>query len=51
MVRPDETVARAAALMREHQVTHLVVIDPDSALPVGVLSTLDIAKTLSVGCW
>ena len=51
MVEPDESVARAAALMREHQVTHLVVVDGASALPVGVLSTLDIAKALSVGYW
>ena len=51
MVQPDETLARAAAMMREHQVTHLVVVDPDSALPVGVLSTLDIAKALSIGQW
>jgi CBS domain-containing protein len=40
-----------AALMREHQVTHLVVVDPDFALPVGVLSTLDIAKALPIGRW
>jgi CBS domain-containing protein len=51
MMEPDETLARAAALMREHHVTHLVVVDGDSALPVGVLSTLDIAKALSIGYW
>jgi CBS domain-containing protein len=51
MVRPGESLARAAALMREHQVSHLVVVDEDSALPVGVLSTLDIAKALSIGRW
>jgi CBS domain-containing protein len=51
MVDPDESLARGAALMREHQVTHLVVVEPDSTLPVGVLSTLDIAKALSAGQW
>ena len=51
MVEPDESLARAAALMRENQVSHLVVVDRDSALLVGVLSTLDIAKALSVGYW
>lgn len=42
VVRPDETLERAAQLMTEHAVTHLVVVD--AGRPVGVLSTLDVAR-------
>ena len=41
-----ETLQRAAQLMTEHGATHLVVVDRDHR-PVGVLSTLDIARALS----
>jgi CBS domain-containing protein len=33
--------------MVEHEVTHVVVVEPRSARPVGVLSTLDIARALA----
>lgn len=46
MISPDETLRRAAQLMSEHEVTHLVVVDPDTTKPVGVLSTLDVAAVL-----
>jgi CBS domain-containing protein len=42
-----ETLRRATQLMVEHEVTHLVVVDPSTAKPVGVLSTLDLADVLS----
>ena len=42
----DATLHQAAQLMTEHSVTHLIVTDPTSARPVGVLSTLDIATAL-----
>jgi CBS domain-containing protein len=42
-VLADERLHRAAQLMAEHGVSHLVVIDPADGHPVGVLSTLDIA--------
>lgn len=35
--------------MAEHQLTHLVVVQPESGHPVGVLSTLDIAGVLARG--
>jgi CBS domain-containing protein len=44
MVSPDESVERAAQLMTEHGVAHLVVADRHSLRPVGVISTLDIAR-------
>lgn len=47
LVGGDETLIRAAQLMTEHQTAHLVVIDPDTYHPVGILSTLDIAAALA----
>jgi CBS domain-containing protein len=46
LVAPNELLTRAAQLMTEHDVTHLVVMDPQSTRPIGVLSTLDIARAL-----
>jgi CBS domain-containing protein len=40
----DETLDRAAQLMTEHGSAHLVVVEPETRLPVGVLSTLDLAR-------
>jgi CBS domain-containing protein len=47
LIAPDDTLHRAARLMSEHEVTHAIVVDPESARPVGVLSTLDVARVLS----
>jgi CBS domain-containing protein len=47
LIAPDDTLLRAAQLMIENATTHLVVVDPESGLPVGVLSTLDVARTVS----
>ena len=48
-VAPDERLARAVEMMTEHDVTHLVVVDPASDKAVGVLSTLDVAGVLAWG--
>lgn len=42
-ISADESLERAAQLMVEHGVAHLLVSDPASGLLIGVLSTLDIA--------
>jgi CBS domain-containing protein len=42
-VPSDETLDRAAQLMTEHGSAHLLVVEPVTGLPVGVLSTLDLA--------
>lgn len=42
-----DTLDHAAQLMAEHQVAHLVAVDPDTMHPVGVLSTLDVAAALA----
>lgn len=46
-VRSDDDLRHAAQLMTESGVSHLAVIDPRTRRPVGVVSTLDIARTLA----
>jgi CBS domain-containing protein len=46
-VEADEPLERAAQLMVEHQLTHLIVVS--AARPVGVVSTLDVAGCLAWG--
>jgi CBS domain-containing protein len=48
-IHADEDLGRAAELMAKHRVTHLVVVQPHSGHPVGVLSTLDLAGVLAWG--
>jgi len=48
-INADEGLGRAVELMTEHRVTHLVVVQPHSGHPVGVLSTLDLAGVLAWG--
>lgn len=43
-VSADDSLVHAAQLMSEHAVSHLVVLDPSSGYPMGILSTLDIAS-------
>lgn len=45
-VRADDTLVRAAELMETHRVAHLVVVD-ERERPVGILSTLDIARVVA----
>jgi CBS domain-containing protein len=45
----DESLVRAAQLMTEHEVAHLIVVQPRSGHPVGVISTLDLAGVLAWG--
>jgi CBS domain-containing protein len=46
-VTATEKLGRAAQMMAEHEATHLVVVDPASSRPIGVLSTLDVANVLA----
>ncbi len=46
-VRKDDDLRHAAQLMTESGVSHLAVVDPRTRRPVGVLSTLDIAKAVA----
>jgi CBS domain-containing protein len=45
-VSPFDSIRHAAELMRDHGVSHVLVADPRSDRPLGVLSTLDIAAFL-----
>lgn len=47
MIGPDDTLQHAAQLMSEHDVTHLIVVDAKAKTPLGVLSTLDLARALA----
>ena len=48
-VAADDSLERAAHLMAEHAVSHLVVIQPHSGHAVGMLSVLDVAGVLAWG--
>jgi len=45
-VAPHDTVRHAAELMRDHGVSHVLVIDPGSDRPLGILSSLDLAALM-----
>jgi CBS domain-containing protein len=47
LVAPDDTVEHAAQLMTKNAVAHLVVVEREDERPVGVLSTLDVARALT----
>ena len=48
-VTADDTLAHAAQLIAHNGVAHLVVVQPHSGHPVGVLSTLDLVGVLAWG--
>jgi len=43
-VMPDDTLEMAARLMVEYGTAHLIVASPQTGLPVGIVSTLDVAR-------
>jgi CBS domain-containing protein len=47
VVDPADSLEHAAQLMAEHQTTHAVVVDPVTGRPIGILSTLDVARFLA----
>ena len=44
---PSDSLADVAHTMGEHDVAHLVVVDDRDAEPIGVISTLDIARAIA----
>lgn len=46
-VPADSSIGEAGSLMAQHGVAHLAVTDPDSRRPIGVISTLDIARAVA----
>jgi CBS domain-containing protein len=47
-IAPDAPLEEAVRLMREHDVSHVIVTGPNRK-PIGVVSTLDVAGTLAWG--
>jgi CBS domain-containing protein len=43
----DAPVVDAATLMEEHHVHRLVVVDPAKGQPIGILSTIDLARAIA----
>jgi CBS domain-containing protein len=48
-ISPDESMERAAQIMGEQDCSHLIVVAPDSGKPLGVISSLDIARGVAWG--
>lgn len=46
-VASSAELTRAAQLMVEHEASHLIVVERRSGRPIGVISTLDIARALA----
>src|SRR2546423_1048737 len=48
-VAPDSSIGEAGSLMAQYGVAHLAVCEPGSYRPIGVISTLDIARAVAAG--
>jgi CBS domain-containing protein len=46
-VAASATLGEAAQLMAEHEAAHLLVVLPATGRPIGVISTLDLARALA----
>jgi CBS domain-containing protein len=46
-VRTEDALERAAELMVENSLSHLCVVDASTRRPVGVLSTIDLARVIA----
>jgi CBS domain-containing protein len=48
-VQTDSSIGEAGSLMAQYGVAHLAVTEPGSRRPIGVISTLDIARAVAAG--
>src|SRR5262252_9059915 len=48
-VEADCSIAEAGSLMAQYGIAHLAVTEPESRRPIGVISTLDIARAIAAG--
>jgi len=48
-VAADSSIAEAGSLMSQYGIAHLAVTDSVSRRPIGVISTLDVARAVAVG--
>ena len=46
-VAADSSIAEAGSLMAQYGIAHLAVTDPEFRRPIGVISTLDIARAIA----
>lgn len=46
-VAADRPIAEAGSMMAEHGTAHLAVTDPETRRPIGVISTLDVARAVA----
>jgi CBS domain-containing protein len=46
-VEPETTLESAVRLMTSHGTSHLIVVSPATGRPVGMISSLDIARAAS----
>ena len=44
---PYDTLADVARVMADHEVAHLIVVDGKDAEPMGIISTLDLARVVA----
>jgi CBS domain-containing protein len=49
VVEPSTPLREAGELMLTHGISHLVVVQPESQQPIGILSTADIAGVIAWG--
>ena len=47
VIGTTDTLDQAMQLMVEHEVSHLVVIERHARRPIGVVSTLDVARAVA----
>jgi CBS domain-containing protein len=47
IVHPHEPLKRAVELTNEQAVTHTLVVSPGSEQPLGIVSSLDVARAIS----
>jgi CBS domain-containing protein len=48
-VPADSSIAEAGSLMAQYGIAHLAVMEPGSHRPIGVISTLDVARAIAAG--
>jgi CBS domain-containing protein len=48
-IKSDEPLEKAAKLMAEHGISHLVAVQPDVDRPAGMISSRDLAAALAYG--
>lgn len=48
-VAADRSIGEAGSLMAQYGIAHLAVTEPGSRHPIGVISTLDVARAVAAG--